>query len=158
MICPGVLHGSRSLPRFVQHFLGIGVVVHLQEIDIIPGIGEADAAIDETFVAISPDQTDKFVTSFGGDVVVPAPGVEPKQVGIVFLDQFPYLRKGFPLPVFLKILVRPPGVPFRDSPVRIFPILPMRIIESIFKAVFLAGRHQRGDQVLLVGCSGDIEI
>lgn len=32
MIRPGVLHSSRSLPRFIQHLLGISVVVHLEEI------------------------------------------------------------------------------------------------------------------------------
>ena len=60
--------------------------MHLEKIDILSRIREADTAVDKAFVAMGPDQTDKFVPAFRGNVIISSPGVEPEQVGIIFLD------------------------------------------------------------------------
>ena len=97
----------------MANFLWIGVVVHLEEIDILSRIRKADTAVDQAFVAVGPDQTDQFIPPLRGNVVIPSPGVEPKKVGIVFLDQLLNLRKGFPLPILLEIFVSAPWIPKR---------------------------------------------
>ena len=99
--------------------------MHLKEIDILARIRITDTTIDEAFVAIRPDQADQFVAPFRRNMGVPVPGIEPKEVRVVFLNQFLYLRKGFPLPILLEILVSPPGIPIGQGAVRIFPILPV---------------------------------
>ena len=158
VVTPCVVHGAGCFPRNLGCVLRVGklVVAHGDEIGT-RGVVRGDPSVDHTFGCLLADELDELIATCGGHLFLGSltPRVEPEHVRMVALDEFSDLGQAFLVPVFFEIpvgrllewrVVLDLG-PRRQRAARMFPVLPVRVVEAEFDPILATGRGKFAQRI-----------